>query len=176
MSPGVRGKGRVSPELKRYYELLSSDADTYLRGNRTRSTAFLAWFLENVFRIDPVLVDDAICDGGGDKGIDALLVDSSSKEVVLFQAKHFQSAGKTQGENDLKALVGAARYFRTPQSLEKLLAARPNRELRRLITRNEVHDLLSEGGHSLRLVLSRAGSSVGTHAATRPPAVPRRSR
>ncbi|HEY8993227.1 MAG TPA: hypothetical protein VIM71_00965, partial [Lacunisphaera sp.] len=38
----------------------------------TESRAFLAWFLENYWRLDETEVFDAVCDGSGDKGVDGI--------------------------------------------------------------------------------------------------------
>ena len=39
---------------------------------RTNSTAFLHWFLVNLYRLERIEVDDIVCDGHGDKGIDGV--------------------------------------------------------------------------------------------------------
>jgi len=54
---------------------------------RTRSAAFLIWFLQTVYRLDTVAAQDSVCDRKADMGIDALSVDDDQSEVVLFQAK-----------------------------------------------------------------------------------------
>ena len=98
-------------------------------GNRTDSAAMLAWFLANVERLEPEQVPDAICDGASDKGIDAITVDDDLREITLYQGKRMQSATKTQGDNDLKQLVAASEYFMSDDTVEGLLASKPNLEL-----------------------------------------------
>ncbi|MFM2475324.1 AIPR family protein, partial [Burkholderia cenocepacia] len=138
-----------------------NEADTILAagikaekvGNRTDSAAMLAWVLMTVWRIDPEEVNSAICDGGGDKGIDALVVDDDLNEITIFQGKHRQDPSHTtQGDSDLKQLVGAATWFETPESVDALLAAKPNQELRNLIARQEVREKIARGGHVVKLV------------------------
>lgn len=50
------------------YQLLEDQVAFALFGNRTLSTALLAWFIENVMREDPDQVEDAICDGWRGQG------------------------------------------------------------------------------------------------------------
>jgi hypothetical protein len=134
------------------FDLLEETIQPYLVGNRTASTALLAWFLENVWRMEPEDVDDAICDGGGDKGIDALTVDDDLSEITIFQSKHREKAGVTQGDNDLKNQVGSAVYFESPEAADKLLASSPNPELAALVARLKIREKVASGAHAARLV------------------------
>lgn len=134
-------------------DLLESGIAAHESGSRTKSAAMLAWFLQNVWRIDPEDVDSAICDGGGDKGVDALLVDDDLSEITVFQGKYRLDPIKTtQGDQDLKNLVGAAAWFESPDSVDSLLAAKPNQELKNLLVRQEVREKLASGGYAVRLV------------------------
>src|SRR3954452_8322681 len=110
------------------FQRIEDAASPYRTGNRTASTALLAWFLENVWRMEPEDIDDAICDGGGDKGIDALHVDDDLSEITIFQSKHRDNPETTQGDNALRNLVGAAVYFETSEAVDRLLQSGPNAE------------------------------------------------
>jgi hypothetical protein len=145
--------------------LLADEVAVHKIGSRTDSAALLAWFLTNVWRIEPEDVDSIICDGTGDKGIDALVVDDDLNEITVLQSKHRPNpANTTQGDQDLKNLVGAASWFESPDTVDSLLAAKPNQELRKLVIRQEVRDKLASGDYATRLVfvtnaaLDRAGS------------------
>ncbi|SNS79092.1 AIPR protein [Geodermatophilus pulveris] len=157
--------------------LLESQFAVHQIGDRSASAAMLAWFLTHVERLDPEEVPLAICDGSGDKGIDALTVNDDLSEVTLYQSKRIESSTKTQGDNDMKNLMGAARYFLTPESVDGLLASRPNLELRRLLLRHEVRDKIAQGYRVRRLVfvsnatLDAAGSSFQAAMAGQEPAL-----
>jgi hypothetical protein len=69
------------------YKLLDEQIKPFHIGNRTESTALLAWFIENVMREDPEQVEDAICDGGGDKGIDGIVFDEGSNDLFVLQSE-----------------------------------------------------------------------------------------
>lgn len=140
--------------MTRNDDLLSTEVQGYKIGTRTTSAAMLAWFLQNVWRLEPEDIDDAICDGGGDKGIDALIVDDDLNEITIFQGKWRQNAVKsTQGDKDLKNLVGVADWFDSPQSVSALLASKPNQELINLIVRQEVAEKVAAGNYTTRLVM-----------------------
>lgn len=134
------------------YELLDEQADLYHLGNRTRSTALLAWFIENVMREDPANVEDAICDGGGDRGIDGIVFDEDANELFVLQAKHRRTVKVTQGEADLKQFVGVAAYFEDREGIERLLESHPNDELLALINRLELQTLLEDSSPAVRLL------------------------
>lgn len=157
--------------------LLDEQFESYEVGGRTASAAMLAWFLANVERLEPEQVVDAICDGSGDKGIDALEVDDDLSEITLYQSKRMQSPSKGQGDADLRALVASAEYFRSPETVDGLLASKPNAELRKLLIRNDVRNKVADGYKVRRIVyvtnapLDPAGESYVEAMASREPAL-----
>lgn len=134
------------------YELLAEEISLRHVGNRTLSTALLFWFLEAVWRLDPDAASDSICDGGGDKGIDAIYVDDDAREILVFQSKHRKTEKSTQGDNDLKAFVGVAKYFEDGAAVDSLIASKPNQELQKLLARMQVKQKVESGEYSVRLV------------------------
>lgn len=122
------------------------------------SAALLAWFLESVWRMDEADIDVAICDGGGDKGIDAIVVEDELSEITILQSKYRKSASAVQGDKDLKNLVGAGQYFESEDTVEELLDSKPNKELRDLILRTELKGKVAEGAHLTRLVFVTNGT------------------
>ena len=139
------------------HELIQDEIRPYLTGDRTESAALLAWFLATVWRTEPEDIDDAICDGRGDKGIDGLLVDDDLAEITVLQSKHKVDADGQQGDRDLRDLVGAAAYFDSADSVDGLIAAKPNMELRQLLRRLDIRDKVSQGAHAKRLIFITDG-------------------
>lgn len=139
------------------YDLIARELDGFEIGARSRSAALLAWFLQNVWRLEPEDVEDCICDGHGDKGIDGLFVDENLSELTLFQVKHRKAAHITQGDGDLKGLVGAANWFESPDTVQALLDAGPNQELRHLVHRFNLKKRVAEGLRTTRLVFVTNG-------------------
>ena len=137
---------------------LSAEITPHKVGTRTDSAAQLAWFLETVWRMDPAEVEDAICDGFSDKGIDALIVNSDLAEIVVIQGKWIvDPSKKTVGDGALKQLVGAADYFKSPETVQGLLDSSPNAELKMLLIRQDVKAVVAAGGHTMRLVFVTNG-------------------
>ena len=134
------------------FDLLEGEIRRHHYGNRTASTALLAWFLETIWRLEPEEASDSICDGGGDKGIDALEVDEDLAEITVFQTKHRTGPSATQGDADLKAFVGVAAYFHDEAGIDSLLASSPNAELQNLIDRLELRRKLEGREFTVKLV------------------------
>lgn len=126
------------------FSFLDEQFSPYLIGDRTESSAMLAWFLEHVWREEPDEVEDALCDGGNDKGIDAIVIDEDAREITVFQAKRRRGADRTQGDSDLKQFRGIAPYFRGPGGIDDLLSAAPNDDLRKLVERRRLRDRLDD--------------------------------
>lgn len=139
------------------HALIQKAIAPHLVGSRTESAALLAWFLYSVWRLDLEDVADAICDGGGDKGIDALVVSDDSKEICIFQSKHHVSAAGAQGDNDMKKLFGAAKYFESGESVDGLMNSKPRPELQQLVVRSNVRAKV-EDDYQLRLVFVTDGT------------------
>jgi hypothetical protein len=77
---------------------------------RTESRAFLAWFLENYYRLDEMEVSDSICDGRYDKGIDGIYVNEQLAQVDVFQST-LAHGHKTLGDTSLKEFAGTMSQF-----------------------------------------------------------------
>jgi hypothetical protein len=143
------------------YQLIQEEIQPYIVGTRTPSAGLLAWFLAAVWRIEPEDIDDAICDGTGDKGVDGLLVNDDLNEIAVFQSKHKLNHDGRQGDKDLRDLVGAAAYFESPDSVDGLMAAEPNAELMQLLERLQIRSKVEAGAHAKRLIFVTDGTLDG---------------
>lgn len=115
------------------------------------SAAFLFWFLVNVYRLDETDARDAICDKSNDKGIDAIYVDQAEQEIHFLQAKIRQKENGTVGDTGPKNLVSSMHQFATAEKVEAILAGNAAPELKRLLLRAGVRDLVAQE-YSLRAV------------------------
>ena len=134
------------------WDALNEEFAPHLIGSRTPSAAMLTWHLLNVERLDDELVPDFLCDGSGDKGIDAIVVDDEQSEITIYQSKRMESKTKTQGESDLQKFVGTAQYFESPETVQTLLDSKPNEQLRHLLLRNSIKEKVAQGYRVKRLV------------------------
>jgi hypothetical protein len=74
-----------------------------------------------------------------------LWIDPVTEEIGLLQGKRRASFSSTQGDSEISKLVGAASWFSSPEQVDALLEAGPNAELRGLVERNNVRQLVEEG-------------------------------
>lgn len=110
---------------------------------RTEARSFLNWFLENIFRLDPIEADDAICDKPNDRGIDGIYVDHTQEEVIVLQGKIKQKESSI-GDGPLRELAGTITQFQTSEAVEALEAGGGNEDLKNLLERLRVRELVEE--------------------------------
>ncbi len=127
----------------------------YKVGSRTPSAAQLAWFMHNGLRMeDPELSDEvtqSICDGGGDWGVDGIVVGDQAREVLLLQSKHKDTPDHTEGNKDLAALVGARALFASKTTVDGLHQSRASAAFKALLTRVSVAQKIADG-YTVRLI------------------------
>lgn len=103
------------------YSNLLTLIEPYKVSGRTDSTAFLCWFLVNLYRLERMTVDDIVCDGRGDKGIDGIYVNDNEGFIDVFQSKIVQNDSKTLGDTQLKEFIGSLSQLKTEDSLNSLI-------------------------------------------------------
>src|SRR5262245_59568544 len=80
----------------------------YAAKGQTDSQAFLAWFLQNYYRLDDTEVDDSICDQPGDRGIDGIYVNDLLQQIDVFQTTiGTANPPQAQGDKKIRDLLGA---------------------------------------------------------------------
>ncbi|TWT64044.1 hypothetical protein [Rubinisphaera italica] len=124
-----------SDDLK--YRNLKELLSRYEEKGRGESIAFLNWFLENIFRLDGIEADDAICDRPNDRGIDGLFVDHNQEMIYVLQGKIKQKES-TLGDASLRELAGTITQLDNEESVQSLLDGGANEELKRVLRRNSV--------------------------------------
>lgn len=112
---------------------------------RTESRAFLGWFLEHYFRLDQLHVEDSICDGSDDKGVDGLYVDETLEVIYVFQTKLFQNANKTLGDSALREFGGTLGQFDSEANVNHLAQSTGNLELQNLLAAEAVAKKVAQG-------------------------------
>jgi len=109
------------------------------------SGRFLRWFLEHIFRLDPLEADDAAVDAKHDKGVDAIYVDDISETVYVVQAKTKTNDKATLGDVDLKSFVGTLAQLGSAESVADLANETKNERLKQAIGRNAVQAKVKAG-------------------------------
>ncbi|MFC3812515.1 AIPR family protein [Lacihabitans lacunae] len=134
---------------------LFKEVDFLKDNGKEKAINFLIWFLVNYFRIEEELAVDLVCDHKNDKGIDGIYVDKQSKEVILLQSKLREKFNKSDGDGELRKLVGSGKWFKA-ENLDKLEQSRAAKELKSLVSELKVFDLLNEG-YTLKLLFVTTG-------------------
>ncbi len=132
------------------YPAILKNFGSYLDRSRTESRAFLAWFLDNFYRLEEIDVLDSIVDNNDDKGIDAIYVDKNLENIDVFQSKLFQNTKKTLGDTDLKEFAGTLSQIKSPEALRLLLSSTRNSDLKKLLENENVIELVKQGFLSTR--------------------------
>lgn len=135
----------MRPDDLNYANLSAKIIASYSFSGRTESASFLAWFLENILRLDDVTAADSICDGPSDRGIDAIYVDNDNNEIIFMQAKVRQNDARTIGDQPIRDFAGSVAQFSVPELVTKAIAEMPASEIAKLLVRNSVAERLSEG-------------------------------
>lgn len=135
----------MTPEDFNYGNLAGVVLRAHTCDGRTESAAFLAWFLENILRLNDVEAADAICDGPSDRGIDAVYVNHDNNEIIFIQAKVRQNDARTVGDQPIRDFAGSIAQFSTPEQVAAAIAGMPGSELSKLMERMRVEDRIREG-------------------------------
>ncbi|AIE72683.1 MULTISPECIES: AIPR family protein [unclassified Synechocystis] len=127
----------MKPTIDLNYTNLVDLISPYKTSDRTESTAFLHWFLVNIYRLDEMEADDSICDGHGDKGIDAMYINHNEGLIDVFQSKIVKNAAKTLGDSQIKEFIGSLKQLDNDSDLNGLIQSTGNIQLRSLLEQNK---------------------------------------
>lgn len=116
------------------YTNLIQIVQPYKVSGREEASAFLSWFLVNIYRLEAIEVQNIVCDGRGDKGIDGIYVNENEECIDIFQAKTVQNPGKTLGDTQLKEFVGSLEQLQTVEGLDSIISTTGNTQLKNLLT------------------------------------------
>ncbi|MBW4549867.1 MAG: AIPR family protein [Aphanocapsa sp. GSE-SYN-MK-11-07L] len=130
------------------YANLVQIAQPYKVPGREEASAFLSWFLVNIYRLDIIEVQNIVCDRRGDKGIDGIYVNENEECIDIFQSKTVQNSSKTLGDTQLKEFVGSLKQLETPEGVQSMISTTGNSQLKNLLT--EYKDLLTSSKYTIR--------------------------
>ena len=111
----------------------------------TVSAKFLLWFMEEIFRLESQVADDACVDSQLDKGVDGILVSEQAEEIYLFQSKVRQKKTAKLGDRDLKEFAGSLDQFSTSEGITQLLEGNASTKLKNCINRTNLKSRIEEG-------------------------------
>lgn len=135
----------MNPNLDLSYPAVLDLLTRHRVQGRTESRAFLAWFLENYYRLEDFVALDCVCDGPDDRGIDGVYVDENLETIDVLQSKLLQNNARTIGDTSLKEFVGTLAQFNDPAYIEDVEKTTSNHELAALIREREIADKVKQG-------------------------------
>lgn len=145
----------MSTKLQLSYPDILHQFGSHVVKQRTESRQFLAWFLENYYRLEESEIDDCICDGNYDKGVDGVYVNEQLAQIDVFQARLVKES-KTQGGVSLKEFMGTVTQFQTTKSVKNMQATTKNAELAGLLREQEIFKKVDEGYEVRGIFLTNA--------------------
>lgn len=110
---------------------------------RNDNSAFLIWFLKNIFCISEQDSIDSVCDGSRDKGIDGLWIDESSKDIYVFQSEFSPNDDRNSGDTKIREFEGVRSWFSSEQQVINLENALINLELKQRLNLLKISDKVS---------------------------------
>lgn len=116
-----------------------------LKKFRNDNSAFLIWFLINIYCLSEQDSIDAICDGQNDKGIDAIWFDDTDERICIFQSEFSPIDDKNAGDTKIREFAGIFNWFSTAENVQNLKNSSINEELKSKIENLELVEKIASG-------------------------------
>jgi len=126
-------------------EVLDLVAD-YRASGRWDSAAFLIWYLENYYRLDPQEAIDSVCDKENDKGVDGIWVNEDEEAIVVFQSRLKEDPSKKIGDSPLRTFGGTLLQFKTKAALKAMIESAGMAQVASIAKRLELLTKIGSGG------------------------------
>ena len=119
----------------------------HLDPKRTESASFLIWYLENYYRLGQEAVD-AVCDQGGDKGVDGIYVNDNDLTITVMQSRISQRSDRTIGDASLREFYGTLSQFKDADAISNLITTGGDAQVVNLVQRLDILNKINT--HELR--------------------------
>lgn len=112
---------------------------------RYDSAAFLVWYLEHYYRLEPFEAVSSVCDEPGDKGIDGILVNDNEQTILVFQSRIFDDHNTQVGDKPLRTLAGTLMQFASPEATYVMIESAGDAKVSALAKYLEIATKVAEG-------------------------------
>ncbi len=116
-----------------------------------RGKQLMWWYLMEIVGLSEVDTAEAVCDGGGDLGVDSIWIDDD-KVVYFFQFKNPTDAVKTFPESDVDTVISGL----------KLILSRQHETIANELLKERIQDIYDIVPRAYRLLLVTSGSGIPT--------------
>ncbi|WP_267422721.1 AIPR family protein [Methylobacterium sp. GC_Met_2] len=130
------------------YPALLDNFREHIAPKRSESAAFLIWYLEQYYRLDPTEAIDAVCDQSGDKGVDGIFINDNDLTITIFQSKLSHKSNTTVGDASLRDFLGTLEQFASVEAATHLMSTAGNAQVANLIRHSGL--LTKLDSHQLR--------------------------
>jgi len=128
-----------------YNNRLRNEIDVLKQQYRNDNSAFLIWFLKNIFCLSEQDSVDSVCDGSRDKGIDGIWVDDNDEEIYIFQSEFSPNDNRDSGDTKIREFAGVCTWFSDESQVNNLLNALINLELKQRLLLLKISDKVARG-------------------------------
>lgn len=124
---------------------LRSEVEVLKQQYRNDNSAFLIWFLKNIFCLGEQESVDTVCDGNRDKGIDGIWVDEDEEEIYIFQSEFSPNDDRDSGDAKIREFTGVSTWFANETQVNQLQTALINLELKQRLRNLKIADKVARG-------------------------------
>lgn len=132
-------------EREECHKKIRSEVEYLKQQYRNDNSAFLIWFLKNIYCISEQDSVDAVCDGNRDKGIDAIFYNEVDDEILIFQSEFSPDNDKNCGDTKIREFAGIMNWFKDVESIHSLEQALINDELKKKLIDLKIAEKLDRG-------------------------------
>lgn len=132
-------------ERAKCIERIRKEVEYFKQNYRNDNSAFLIWFLKNIYCLSEQDSVDAVCDGQRDKGIDAIYYDENDDNIIIFQSEFSPNDDQGSGDSKIREFAGVMNWFKDSDSVRSLESALINEELKRKLINLSISDKIEEG-------------------------------
>lgn len=124
---------------------IRNEVEYFKQNYRDDNSAFLIWFLKNIFCLSEQDSVDAVCDGKNDKGVDAIYYDADADGIFIFQSEYSPDDEKGTGDTKIREFAGIMNWFKNSDSVKALEEALINDELKNKLSLLSIADKIEQG-------------------------------
>ena len=128
-----------------YNSRLRNEVEVLKQQYRNDNSAFLIWFLKNIFCLGEQESVDSVCDGSRDKGIDGIWVDEEEEEIYIFQSEFSPNDDRDSGDTKIREFSGINTWFTSETQVTLLLSGLINLELKQRLNILKISDKIARG-------------------------------
>lgn len=123
---------------------LRKEVEVLKQQYRNDNSAFLIWFLKNIFCLSEQDYIESVCDWPSDKGIDGIWFDDNEDEIYVFQSEFSPNDNRDAGDTKIREFSGVSTWFANDSKVNSLSVALINLELKERLKSLKIADKVAK--------------------------------